>query len=70
MTLTMPAGAPAGALLGLAAEPSPRDLARELGEPDWLAADRLAAAALVLDLPVESNPLFTTYVDLRPVRFG
>ena len=70
MTLTMPAGAPAGALLGLAAEPSPRDLARELGEPDWLVADRLAAAALALELPVESNPLFTTYVDLRPVRFG
>jgi Fe-S cluster assembly scaffold protein SufB len=70
MTLAMPAGAPAGALLGLATEPSPRDLARDHGEPDWLVADRLAGAAQALDLPVETNPLFTSYVDLRPVRFG
>ncbi len=70
MTLTMPAGAPAGALLGLAAEPSPRDLAQTLSEPGWLVEDRMAAAALARELPVEANQLFTSYVDLRPVRFG
>jgi Fe-S cluster assembly scaffold protein SufB len=70
MTLTTPAGGPAGALLGFAAGPSPRDLARELGEPEWLLEERLAAEALARELPVESNELFRTYVDLRPIRFG
>ncbi len=70
MTLTTPAGAPAGSLLGLAVEPSPRDLARALGEPAWLVDDRMAAEALARELPVETNQLFTSYVDLRPVRFG
>jgi Fe-S cluster assembly scaffold protein SufB len=34
-------------------------------EPDWLAADRRAALARWRDLPVETNQLYTTYVDLR-----
>ncbi len=34
-------------------------------EPDWLAADRRAAAARFRDLPSESNRLYTPYVDLR-----
>jgi Fe-S cluster assembly scaffold protein SufB len=39
--------------------------ARSAGEPDWLAADRRAAFARYRDLPVETNQLYTTYVDLR-----
>jgi len=35
------------------------------GEPDWLAADRRTAFARHRPLPVETNQLYTTYVDLR-----
>jgi len=35
------------------------------GEPDWLAADRRAALARYRELPIETNQLYTTYVDLR-----
>ncbi len=34
-------------------------------EPDWLRDDRLAALAEFTRLPIESNVLYTTYVDLR-----
>jgi Fe-S cluster assembly scaffold protein SufB len=34
-------------------------------EPDWLAADRRAGLALFGSLPIESNQLYTPYVDLR-----
>jgi Fe-S cluster assembly scaffold protein SufB len=34
-------------------------------EPKWLAADRGAALALFEQLPIESNRLYTPYVDLR-----
>jgi len=33
--------------------------------PDWLAADRLAALDAFARLPIESNQLYTPYVDLR-----
>ena len=33
--------------------------------PDWLAADRRAAFARYRALPIETNQLYTTYVDLR-----
>ena len=34
-------------------------------EPDWLAADRRAALERFRALPIETNRLYTTYVDLR-----
>ncbi len=40
------------------------------GEPDWLLADRLAAQSLVDALPVESNQLYTTYLDLRAAQLS
>jgi Fe-S cluster assembly scaffold protein SufB len=40
------------------------------GEPDWLLADRLAALAAYNDLPVETNSLFTLYVDLRAAKWA
>ena len=46
-----------------------RAVSRANDEPDWLLADRLAALATYDDLPVEPNPLFTLYVDLRQARF-
>jgi Fe-S cluster assembly scaffold protein SufB len=39
--------------------------ARAASEPDWLTADRRAAFARYQALPVETNQLYTTYVDLR-----
>jgi Fe-S cluster assembly scaffold protein SufB len=38
---------------------------RAAGEPDWLAADRRAAFERYRGLPIETNQLYTTYVDLR-----
>ena len=35
------------------------------GEPDWLAADRRAAAERFTAVPIEPNQLYTTYLDLR-----
>ncbi len=40
-------------------------LASERGEPEWLRADRLAAADSYAALPIETNQLYTTYIDLR-----
>src|SRR5512146_1684008 len=40
-------------------------LATQRDEPDWLRDERLAALAAFEALPVESNQLYTTYVDLR-----
>ncbi len=42
-----------------------RTLAAERSEPDWLLAERVAAAAAYEGLPLEKNQLYTTYVDLR-----
>ena len=40
-------------------------LAAKRGEPDWLRDDRLAAWQAFDAMPVESNQLYTPYVDLR-----
>ena len=42
-----------------------RALAAERAEPDWLRDERLAAWAAFEALPVESNQLYTPYIDLR-----
>jgi Fe-S cluster assembly scaffold protein SufB len=39
-------------------------------EPGWLRADRLAGLARYNELPIETNSLFTLYVDLRNARFA
>src|SRR3954453_10401709 len=56
--------------LPFAGEEVVRALSRAANEPDWLLADRLAAAELYRELPVEGNSLFTLYVDLRAVRWS
>ncbi len=56
--------------LPFAGEQFVRAAARANDEPDWLLADRLAALAAYNELPIEANPLFTLYVDLRQARFG
>jgi Fe-S cluster assembly scaffold protein SufB len=40
------------------------------GEPDWLAADRRAALERYRALPIETNQLYTTYVDLRTANLA
>jgi Fe-S cluster assembly protein SufD len=40
-------------------------LAGERAEPDWLRADRVAAAEAFDALPIEANQLYTPYIDLR-----
>ena len=49
-----------------------RDLVarRASAEPDWLAADRMAALASFDALPIEPNQLYTGYVDLRAARLA
>ncbi len=42
-------------------------LGERRAEPDWLREDRAAAAADFARLPVESNELYTLYVDFRSV---
>jgi len=56
--------------LPFAGEDIVRRLLTDLEEPDWLREDRLAALASYLDLPIETNSLFTLYVDLRQARFA
>ena len=56
-------------LLAGATEARARELSRDLEEPDWLLDERLDAVRLVAELPDESNTLWTTYLDLRPVHF-
>jgi Fe-S cluster assembly scaffold protein SufB len=42
-----------------------RDLSASRSEPDWLLADRLAGLRAFESLPIETNQLYTTYIDLR-----
>ncbi len=61
---------PSDLTLGFASEPSVRSIASAASEPAWLLADRLAALRSFDALPIESNSLYTTYVDLRNARLG
>lgn len=40
------------------------------GEPDWLRAERHDALRRAAELPIEVNPLFTLYVDLRAAKLA
>ena len=44
--------------------------ARAADEPGWLAADRLSTFETYAAAPVEPNPLYTTYLDLRNADLG
>jgi len=60
-----PRRSPADLPFRFATEALARQLAAERGEPDWLRDERLAAWQAFEALPVESNQLYTPYVDLR-----
>jgi Fe-S cluster assembly scaffold protein SufB len=57
-------------LLAAVTAATARDRSRTLEEPGWLLDERLDAVRRVAELPNESNTLWTTYLDLRALRFG
>jgi Fe-S cluster assembly scaffold protein SufB len=56
---------PADLTLTFVDEPNVLALSAVAAEPEWLLADRLAGLRLFESLPIETNQLYTTYVDLR-----
>ncbi len=63
-----PRRAPTDLTLSFTDEAHVRAGSEARGEPDWLLADRLDAMARFNGLPIESNRLYTTYVDLRTAK--
>jgi Fe-S cluster assembly scaffold protein SufB len=61
---------PSDLTLSFVDEATVRGVAAAGGDPDWLLADRLAALAAFEALPIETNQLYTTYIDLRNARLG
>ena len=56
---------PSDLTLSFVDEATVRGVAAAGGDAEWLLADRLAGLAAFAALPIETNPLYTTYVDLR-----
>ena len=56
---------PTDLTLSFVEEATVRKIAAAAGDPDWLLADRLAGLHGFETLPIESNRLYTPYVDLR-----
>ena len=61
---------PADLDLSFADEATVRSTAGAAAEPDWLLADRLEGLRLYQALPMESNQLYTGYVDLRNAQLA
>jgi Fe-S cluster assembly scaffold protein SufB len=61
---------PSDLTLSFVDEASVRGVAAAGGDAEWLLADRLAGLAAFAALPIETNPLYTTYVDLRNARLA
>jgi Fe-S cluster assembly scaffold protein SufB len=56
--------------LPFAGEQVARQISQSLEEPGWLLEERLDAARRYVELPPETNMLFTSYLDLRMARFA
>jgi Fe-S cluster assembly scaffold protein SufB len=61
---------PTDLTLSFVDEGSVRGVAAAAGDPEWLLADRLSGLAAFDALPLETNQLYTTYVDLRNARLA
>jgi Fe-S cluster assembly scaffold protein SufB len=61
---------PSDLTLSFVDEATVRGVAAAAGDAEWLLADRLAGLAAFAALPIETNPLYTTYVDLRNARLA
>jgi Fe-S cluster assembly scaffold protein SufB len=57
--------APTDLTLAFVTETTVREVAAARGDPEWLLTDRLEGLRAFDALPIETNPLYTTYVDLR-----
>ncbi len=57
--------APADLTLSFVDEATVRGVSAAAGDAEWLLADRLTGLAAFALLPMETNPLYTSYVDLR-----
>jgi Fe-S cluster assembly scaffold protein SufB len=62
--------APTDLTLSFVDEATVREVAASRGDPEWLLADRLEGLRAFAALPIETNPLYTTYVDLRNAHLG
>jgi Fe-S cluster assembly scaffold protein SufB len=62
--------APSDLTLSFVDESSVRGVAAATSAAEWLLADRLAALAAFDALPIETNQLYTTYVDLRNAKLA
>ncbi len=56
---------PSDLTLSFVDEGTVRGVSAAAGDADWLLADRLEGLGAFESLPIETNPLYTTYVDLR-----
>ncbi len=56
---------PSDLTLGFVDDATVRAVSSGAGDPDWLLADRLEGLRGFEALPIETNQLYTTYVDLR-----
>ena len=61
---------PSDLTLSFVDEATVRGVAAAGGDAEWLLADRLEGLAAFVALPIETNPLYTTYVDLRNARLA
>lgn len=62
--------APTDLTLTFVDESNVRALSVGAGEPEWLLADRLTGLRAFESLPIETNQLYTSYVDLRNARLA
>jgi Fe-S cluster assembly protein SufB/Fe-S cluster assembly protein SufD len=62
--------APTDLTLSFVDEATVREVAAAAGEPEWLLAERLEGLRSFDALPIETNPLYTTYVDLRNAKLA
>jgi Fe-S cluster assembly scaffold protein SufB len=61
---------PTDLTLSFVDEVTVRSVSKAAGDAEWLLADRLAGLAAFEALPIETNPLYTTYIDLRNARLA
>jgi Fe-S cluster assembly scaffold protein SufB len=62
--------APTDLTLTFVDEATVRAVSAAAADPDWLLADRLTGLRAFEELPIESNRLYTPYVDLRNARLS
>jgi Fe-S cluster assembly scaffold protein SufB len=61
---------PTDLTLSFVDEATVREVSAAAGEPEWLLAERLEGLKVFRALPIETNPLYTSYVDLRNAKLA